>query len=192
MYQVRQCSRRNFRKPRSGDGLGTALRAPDGHEWRVGEARCRLIIPAYDTIRGRIFLFKTGHYERFRCELDISAADVALATAAAPTYFKAARIQQHANAGYVDGGVWANCPALAAVIKAWHFLEIPLDRIDVLSIGTSYSPDSVRDLAGAGFVGWGTRIVGLLMNAQGEAAWKQAMLLAGRETLSAGGLRNSP
>lgn len=181
MHQAKQLFAPKFSQSQLRDELATALRAPDGHERLFGESRCRLIIPAYDTIRGRIFLFKTAHDERFRYDLDIPAADVALATAAAPTYFQAARIRQHAEAGYVDGGVWANCPALAAVIEAWHFLGVPLEWIDVLSIGTTYSPDSVRDLAGAGFVGWGTRIVGLLMNAQGEAAWKQAMLLVGRE-----------
>jgi hypothetical protein len=181
MHQVKQVFAPKFSQARLRDALASALRAPDGHNRQFGESSRRLIIPAYDTIQGRVFLFKTGHHERFRYDLDILAADVALATAAAPTYFQAARIRQHANAGYVDGGVWANCPALAAVIEAWHFLEIPLDRIDVLSIGTTYSPDSVRDLAGAGFLGWGTRIVSLLMNAQGEAAWKQAMLLVGRE-----------
>jgi hypothetical protein len=51
----------------------------------------------------------------------------------------------------------------------------------VLSIGTTYAPDSVRDLSGSGFLGWGTRIVKLLMNAQGEAAHRQAMLLTGRD-----------
>lgn len=161
--------------------LATAFRTRDGREPLFGESTCRLLIPAYDTIRGRIFLFKTGHDERFRYDLEIPAADVALATAAAPTYFKAARIEQHAQAGYVDGGVWANCPALVGVVEAVHFLKVPLDHIDVLSIGTTYAPDSVSDLAGSGFAGWGTRIVRLLMNAQSEASWKQAMLLVGRE-----------
>jgi len=158
-----------------------AFRAPDGRERLFGESRCRLVIPAYDTIRGRIFLFKTAHEERLRYDIDIPAADVALATAAAPTYFQAARIRQHEDAGYVDGGVWANSPALAGVVEAVHFIKVPLERLDVLSLGTTYAPDSVRDLAGAGFVGWGTRIVRLLMNAQCEAAWKQSMLLVGQE-----------
>lgn len=152
-----------------------------GRERRFGEARCRLLIPAYDAVRGRLFLFKTAHHERFKYDLDIPAADVALATAAAPAYFPAARIAQHEGAGYVDGAVWANNPALAAVVEAVAFLKLPLERLDVLSVGTTYAPDSVRDLAGAGLFGWGTRIVRLLMNAQGEAAWKQAMLLVGRE-----------
>ncbi|MGH8520793.1 MAG: CBASS cGAMP-activated phospholipase [Gammaproteobacteria bacterium] len=180
-HSLKQVFSPKFSKDVLREVLAATFRTADGRERLFGEARCRLLVPAYDTIRGRIFLFKTGHHERFRYDLDIPAADVALATAAAPTYFQAARIRQHAGAGYVDGGVWANCPALAAVVEAVHFLEVPLDRLDVLSIGTTYAPDSVRDLAGSGFAGWGTRIVSLLMHAQGEAAWKQAMLLVGRQ-----------
>jgi hypothetical protein len=180
-HSVRQLFRPKFSQAVLRAAMTEAFRAPDGHERLFGESRCRLLIPAYDTIRGRIFLFKTAHDERFRYDLDIPAADVALATAAAPTYFQAARIRQHQGAGYVDGGVWANNPALAAVVEAVRFLKIPLDRLDVLSLGTTYAPDSVRDLAGAGLFGWGTRIVRLLMNAQDEAAWKQAMLLVGQE-----------
>lgn len=148
---------------------------------KFGESTVRLLIPAYDTLRGRIFLFKTGHDPRFKYDLEVPAANVALATAAAPTYFRAAQIAQHEGCGYVDGGVWANCPALAGVVEAVAFLGKRLDELDVLSIGTTYAEDSVRDLAGAGLVGWGARVVKLLINAQGEAAHKQAMLLLGRE-----------
>ncbi|MEI7939551.1 MAG: CBASS cGAMP-activated phospholipase [Verrucomicrobiota bacterium] len=180
-HTIRQLFRPKFSQAVLRAALAEAFGATDGRERLFGESRCRLLIPAYDTIRGRIFLFKTAHHERFRYDLDIPAADVALATAAAPTYFQAARIRQHEGAGYVDGGVWANNPALAGVVEAVHFLKVPLERMDVLSLGTTYAPDSVRELAGSGFLGWGTRIVRLLMNAQDEAAWKQAMLLVGRE-----------
>jgi uncharacterized protein len=125
-HQAKQLFAPKFSQLQLRDALAAALRGPDGRERMFGESRCRLIIPAYDTIGGRIFLFKTAHHERFRFDLDIPAADVALATTAAPTYFRAARIEQHAGAGYVDGGVWANCPALAAVIEAVHFLRVPL------------------------------------------------------------------
>ena len=68
--------------------------------------------------------------------------------------------------------MWANNPALAAVAEAVHFLKVPLDRIEVLTVGTTYAPDSVQDLAGSGLFGWDRRIVDLPMNAQGEALEK--------------------
>lgn len=146
---------------------------------KFGHSNKRLIIPAYDTVRGRIFIFKTAHHHRFKYDIDIPAWNVALATAAAPTYFKAATVPQHHDQGYVDGGVWGNTPALAAVVEAVAFLGKRPEEIDVLSIGTTYAPDSVRNLSGAGMFRWGTRVIKLLMNAQGEASHKQAMLLVG-------------
>jgi patatin-like phospholipase/acyl hydrolase len=172
--------RQLLRPKYSGDVLRQELIRALGPK-KLGASSVRLVVPTYDTLRGRIFLFKTRHDDRFKYDVDIPAADVALATAAAPTYFRAATIQEHQGQGYVDGGVWANCPALTAVIEAVHFLKKPLTELDVLSVGTIYAPDSVRDLAGAGILGWGTRIVSLLMNAQGEASYKQAMLLVGSE-----------
>ncbi|HUF63678.1 MAG TPA: CBASS cGAMP-activated phospholipase [Verrucomicrobiales bacterium] len=180
-HSLRQLFAPKFSQEALRGAMAEAFQKPGGGEYLFGDSRARLLIPAYDTIRGRIFLFKTAHHDRFRHDQNIPAADVALATAAAPTFFQAAKIKEHANGGYVDGGVWANCPALAAVVEAVHFLGIPLERIQVLSVGTTYAPDSIRDLAGAGYYGWGTRIVKLLMNSQSEAAQKQAMLLVGRE-----------
>ena len=142
--------RQLFQPKFSQDVLRHELRAAFG-ERNFGDSKVRLLIPASDTLRGRIFLFKTGHDPRFKHDLDISAAEVALATAAAPTYFQAARIAHHEGCGYVDGGVWANNPALAGVVEAVSFLGKRLDELDVLSIGTTYAEDSVRDLAGAGF-----------------------------------------
>ncbi|MCB1738373.1 MAG: patatin-like phospholipase family protein, partial [Gammaproteobacteria bacterium] len=63
---------------------------------KFGESKCRLAIPAYDAIGGRIFVIKTAHHERFRYDVDAPAVEVALATSAAPTYFAAAPFPAHA------------------------------------------------------------------------------------------------
>src|SRR3546814_15842338 len=56
----------------------------------------------------------------------------ALATAAAPVYFRPLR-----EGGYtfVDGGIWANNPTMLAVIEALTAFDVGRDPIDVLSIG---------------------------------------------------------
>ena len=70
----------------------------------------------------------------------LSAVDVALASAAAPTYFSP--VQPHnGERTYVDGGVWANSPSLLAVLVAHRHLNIPFEDIRVLSIGTGYFPN---------------------------------------------------
>lgn len=161
------------------EALLGALRDPEtGKSPKFGESKCRLLIPTYDAVGGRIFLMKTAHHERFRFDINALAVDVALATAAAPTYFSAVPFQEHASgASYIDGGVWANCPALAAVVEAVHFLNIPPDDIDILNIGTTSSPFSVSEHAQAGIFGWARGLINLLMRAQVETSRATAFLL---------------
>ena len=136
----------------------------------------RLVIPAYDGLSGRIYLFKTAHHRRFIHDIAIPAAKVALATAAAPTYFSAARIRQH-NASYIDGGVWANCPALTALVEATSFLHQPLDNIQVLNVGTTTEPFNVIRKARSGLLGWNRHLITLFMVSQAEASRAMTGLL---------------
>jgi uncharacterized protein len=51
---------------------------------KFGEAKCRLAIPSYDAVAGRIYVFKTAHDPRLLNDIHTPAVDVALATSAAP------------------------------------------------------------------------------------------------------------
>jgi patatin-like phospholipase/acyl hydrolase len=169
-----------FAPKRSHEALEAALRSVF-KDMRMGKARCRLVIPTYDAVGGRIYLLKTAHHERFTGEYKASAVDCALATSAAPTYFAAAAFSEHPGSSYVDGGVWANCPVMVGVTEAVHFLGIPLEQIDVLSIGTLGAPFSVSpSRRRAGLLGWNEALVDILMRGQAEAALAQAQLLTGR------------
>ncbi len=83
------------------------------------------------------------------------------------------------RASFFDGGVWANCPAMAAIVEAVCYLSVPLDRIDVLSIGTTDEPFTVKSMAEAGLARWGKTLIDLLMNAQLDASVRHAQLLVG-------------
>jgi len=152
---------------------------------RFGESTCRLVIPTYDAIQGRIFLMKTAHSRQFQFDYSASAVDVALATSAAPTFFEPAAFTEHEGNLYVDGGVWANCPALCAVIEAHHFLGIPLEDIHVLSVGTTSEPTGLfhkleRGPFGflqPGIIRWAPQLLGLLFQAQMEASLAISSLL---------------
>jgi len=144
---------------------------------KFGESKSRLVIPTYDAIGGRIFLFKTAHHERFKHDIDALAIDVAMATSAAPTYFEAAHFPAHVGSSFVDGGVWANSPVLAAIIEATCFLGVPLKDIDVLSIGTTASPFNIAGNRNAGVLKWNVGMINLMFEAQAETALKQAKLL---------------
>jgi patatin-like phospholipase/acyl hydrolase len=144
---------------------------------KFGEAKNRLIIPTYDAIRGRIFLLKTAHHERFKYDINALAVDVALATSAAPTYFEASPFPEQDGSSFVDGGIWANNPVLAAVLEATCFLGHGLDDIYVLSIGTTSAPFNIADNAGAGIIKWNVGMIDLMFEAQAETALAQAKLL---------------
>jgi uncharacterized protein len=147
------------------------------HNRKLGEARCRLVIPSYDAMSGRIYVFKTAHDPRLRYDVEAPAVDVALATSAAPTYFAAAPFQTHRDGSYVDGGVWANCPALVGLVEASAILKQPLSDIDILSIGTTSAPFSISKNKNASALKWNLGLVNLMFEAQMEAALAQASLL---------------
>ena len=81
-----------------------------------------------------------------------------------------------AESSYFDGGVWANSPAMAAIIEAVCFLRRPLERIDVLSVGTTEEPFTARQQTRSGILGWmwKKRILELLMNVQQESSLRLA------------------
>lgn len=148
---------------------------------RLGDSKCRLVIPAYDAVGGVCHVFRTPHHPLLKADEDLNIAEVALATAAAPTYFPSARVRNLiSNASFFDGGVWANCPAMAAIIEATCYLKVPIDRLDILSIGTTSEPFTAKSMGSRGLVRWRKKIVDLLMNAQMDSSLRHAELLVDR------------
>lgn len=69
-----------------------ALRTPLDRAFgakRLADSTVRLVIPAYSIGTRSVYVFKTAHHRRFKVDYKQRAVDVALATAAAPTYFPA-------------------------------------------------------------------------------------------------------
>jgi patatin-like phospholipase/acyl hydrolase len=102
---------------------------------------------------------------------NISAVDAALASSAAPTYFDEALIKDAIAVGsYLDGGIWANNPVLPAIAEAVRYLKVPLDRIDVLSIGTLGNEADFTESLSKGIAGWAPSSADLFFAAQEHAA----------------------
>jgi len=173
-----------FRPKYSQETLLTELQAAyynGGAPVPIGSSKCRLLLPAYHAVAGVSHVFRTPHSPLLTSDANTDAAHVALATAAAPTYFSAAKVgNMIAESRYFDGGVWANSPAMAAIVEATCYLGIPLDRIDVLSVGTTSEPFTVRKKLNSGILHWNKKLIELLMNAQEESSLKHAQLLAGK------------
>lgn len=150
---------------------------PHGQPIQLKDSLCRLVIPTYHAVAGASHQFRTPHHPDLTADANTEAAHAALATAAAPTFFSAAKIANMvAESSYFDGGVWANSPAMAAIIEAVCFLRRPLERIDVLSVGTTEEPFTARHQTRAGILGWmwKKRILELLMNVQQESSLRLA------------------
>jgi len=102
-----------------------------------GDSCCRLVLPTVRAIHGEAEVIVTAHTRDRTAFAGISAVDAALASSAAPTYFDEAVVDDDiAIQSYLDGGLWANNPILPAITEAIRYLKVPLDRIDVLSVGT--------------------------------------------------------
>src|SRR5262249_54034253 len=172
--QVRDVFRPRF----SNEALRAAVQGVVGDR-PLKEATTRLVIPSYDVNTGKVYLFKTPHHPSYMNHADLTAVDVALATTAAPTYFPAHTIPGRGT--FVDGGLWANCPAMVGLVEALDFLGQGLEQVRMLSISTtSYPfrldrPDKLR-----GLVGWAPKIIDTLMFGQAQAAVNMASCLLRR------------
>jgi hypothetical protein len=143
----------------------------------LGDSTVRLAIPAFEGRHSEVFVFKTPHHPDYRIDRFERMVTVGLATAAAPTYFRAL---DHAGYTLVDGGVWANNPVMLGVIEALTCFDIDRDQIDVLSIGCGDDPFYVRSrwLKAGGFWQW-RKMIFAAMRLQSLAATNQARLLLG-------------
>jgi patatin-like phospholipase/acyl hydrolase len=172
--------RRLFRAKYRPDGLESALKRIFGDRL-LGESKIPLVIPSYNLGENAVYLFKTAHHSRLRRDYRTPMWAVAMATSAAPTYFPAFRLPVE-QVRLIDGGVWANNPAMVGVTEAVSMFGYALDEIRVLSVGTTTSvkprPSRLDD---AGLMRWVqvTNVVEVLMAGQSAGAFAQVQHLIG-------------
>ncbi|GAB1468829.1 CBASS cGAMP-activated phospholipase [Candidatus Cloacimonadota bacterium] len=133
----------------------------------LGSSSNRLVIPSYDYDSENIYLFKTPHHVDYRRDHEVPMWKVALATSAAPTYFKICRYVNGTR--MIDGGLWANNPSLIGISEAISKLDIPLNSVHVLSIGTTSAVKSQTKFHNCGgWIFWANSIAKVIMKAQSE------------------------
>jgi hypothetical protein len=163
-----------YRHKYDSDELRDALTEVLGNR-RLGEARTRLIIPAWSPVAQSVYIYKTAHHDRIRTDYKALALDAALATSAAPTYF-----QQHITAtgtALIDGGVWASNPIALAVTEAIGLLKWRPDELHVLSLGCLQEVYTVPKWVGIGTLG--LKAINLFMDGQSHGAMGIAKILTG-------------
>lgn len=145
----------------------------------LGESTKRLLVPSWNVDTGKVHVFKTPHHSRLRRDWKIPMVDVAMATTAAPTFFPAAVVDSHR---LIDGGVWANNPSVIAVAEARSMLDVALDDMRVLNIGTldtvGIAAHSKR-LDRGGFVQWANKVAEVLVTASSRGGQGTAEHLLG-------------
>lgn len=149
----------------------------------LGHSRTRLVVPALNLETGEVNVYKTAHHERFVMDYKVPAVDVALATAAAPTYFPTYR--SAAGTPLIDGGMWANNPAGVAAVEALGVLEWNRGDIQMLSLGCTTEPLRAKAsrTARLGVNYWARRLLPVIMAGQSSASLGTAQLLLGHENV---------
>jgi len=144
---------------------------------KIGEAKTRLLIPAWDAGLNGVYIYKTAHHARLTKDYKRTALDAALATSAAPTFFK--RHHSADQVGLIDGGVWANNPTGLAAVEAITLLGWPADQLRILSLGCVDEVYTLPENLGLlNFVfSWKLRAIGLLMDGQSKGGLGIAKLI---------------
>lgn len=145
---------------------------------KLGESIKRLVIPSLNLETGEVHLFKTSHHPRLEKDYKIHAVDVALATAAAPTYFPT--FYSSDGIPLVDGGMWANNPLGVAVVEAIGILQWQPSTVKVLSLGCTTETLNVAKKSGLDL---GLQIVDVFMSAQSSASISTGQVLIGKENI---------
>lgn len=140
------------------------------------------LITSYDIYNRRAKLFNT--LDGNELIGNFLVRDICRATAAAPTYFEPAKIKSFYGNEYdlIDGGVYANNPALCAYAEARKicFSKILNDdskpdyptanEMIIVSVGTGdvLKPYSYAKMKNAGKIGWVTPLIDILLSANVE------------------------
>ncbi len=149
-------------------------------------AHRRVVIPAIDLTKGQTVVFKTPHCPNLVRDRRFGAVEIGLAATAAPTYFPVATIEP--GSGYVDGGLWANDPALIAYVEADRIAKeckrdvdkpFVLDDVQVLSVGTGRPQFQLMPTAQAGILFWASELIDLIALSQSQGVNFQMQHLLG-------------
>ncbi|MBD2438201.1 patatin-like phospholipase family protein [Nostoc sp. FACHB-110] len=126
-----------------------------------------LLILAYDMLHRNTTFFQSGCYEKKRWFNDMKLWEICASSASAPTFFHPYEFRWKDpeldnfewSFPHVDGGVSANCPAMAALCHVLSVKkeeiknkEFHLEDISILSIGTGRTTEPFEY---AGILNWG-------------------------------------
>ena len=151
------------------DGIESVLERYFGEETLSG-TMVDVMVPAYD-IEQRARYWLKSRKARVDPSDDALVREAARATAAAPTYFPPAELaRKHRSRALIDGGVFANNPALAAYAEARD--NYNAQDVVVLSLGTGNDrrPLDARKAATWGAARWARPLLDIVFDGVSKEA----------------------
>lgn len=144
------------------------------------------LVTAYDLTRRAAKFFNSADVrdKNLGEGRDFYLRDIARATSAAPTYFEPANITAMDRKVYtlVDGGVFANNPAMCACVEAFSLdPELAVDDLTVLSLGTGTEdrPYHYSEAKNWGKIEWVKPVIDVMMSGVSETVDYQLRMLFG-------------
>jgi uncharacterized protein len=141
---------------------------------RLKDALSTVFVTSYEIQLRAPFFFRSER-AKVDADYDFPMREVARATSAAPTYFEPAKAEAKGPVDYyalVDGGVFANNPAMCAYVEATSILKERASAspdeptILVVSLGTGQLTDRLRyeEVAGWGLVKWARPLIDVVFD----------------------------
>jgi len=134
----------------------------------LSQALTELVVPSYEIEDRNCFFFKRSKARAKPSDEDFLMRQVARSTSAAPTYFEPCRLAGGGEKPYlalIDGGVFANNPAMCALAEAMVIYGRDNDFL-VVSLGTGQLTRRLeyQEAKDWGLAGWAQNIINIIFD----------------------------
>jgi uncharacterized protein len=133
----------------------------------LSQSLTNVLVTAYELETRMAYFFKS-HKSKNNAGSDFLAKDAARATSAAPTYFEPAKVynkSQSRSFAFIDGGVFANNPAMCALAEAKKiFPDAQKFLVVSLGTGTYTEPILYQNAKNWGLVHWARPLLSVVFD----------------------------
>ena len=135
---------------------------------KLSKAVTEVMVTSFDVKLRDAFFFRSYRAKKNEKEYDYLMWNVARATSAAPTYFEPELIEKGKKSyALVDGGVFANNPAMCALVDSMREFKKGLEDIFMVSLGTGSEkerPLEFNRVRNWGVVNWAQPLLTIVFN----------------------------
>lgn len=152
-------------------------------EARLKDALTNVLVTSFEIELRTPWFFRSSRAKNAD-EYDFPMKKVARATSAAPTYFEPLRLEGEGKDkgkhwALVDGGVYANNPAMCALVDAITIHGAKLEDVLILSLGTGEPTEGLpwKDAKDWGLVGWARPLLDIVFEGVSDTVGHQTTQL---------------